>query len=109
MRLRAACSGMGAKWYVCWLRLLRARGEPGVLLSEDGMPCMDGVPADPTDHPAPSAALHRCEADPRHWATSNQAYCRLESCATKPDTCEWNMRVEGCCVLMMPPPFRHMH
>ena len=32
MRLRGACSGMGAKWYVWWLRLLRARGEHSVLL-----------------------------------------------------------------------------
>lgn len=72
MRLRGAGSGMGAKWYVWWLRLLRARGEPSVLLLEDGMPCMDGVPAEPIDHPAPSAALHGCEADPRQCATSTK-------------------------------------
>ena len=72
MRLRGAGAGMGAKWYVWWLRLLRARGEPSVLLSEDGMPCMDGVPADPTDHPAPAAALHRRKADPRHCAQAPQ-------------------------------------
>ena len=77
MRLCVACSGMGAKWYVWWLRLLRARGEHSVLLSEDGAPCIDGVPADPNDHSAPSAKLHRHKRDPCDFARQHQILCRL--------------------------------